>query len=132
MFDINTCQKINSKNIWQTRYFYLNNEFLIYKKDQSSSELKGVLDVSDMLKVKSASANGGLSTDLEIHWKSGAEPFILRCTDEKEVSKWSAAITARMQWKQAENEAISRLAEDSVSGALVPSALTRYIEYCQE
>ena len=79
-------KKINSSNIWQTRFFYLNNEFLIYKKDSAASDkdIKGVLDVTDMVHASPSAAH---ATDVEIALKTG-EPFILRCHDDAEVAKW--------------------------------------------
>lgn len=79
-------KKINSSNIWQTRYFYLNNEFLIYKKDSAAGDkdIKGALDVTDMLHARPGASH---PTDVEIVLKTG-EPFILRCHDDAEVSKW--------------------------------------------
>jgi hypothetical protein len=36
--------------VWQKRWFYLNNEFLIYKKDRkaASSDIKGAIDLSEV------------------------------------------------------------------------------------
>jgi hypothetical protein len=76
-------KKVNSSNVWQMRYFYINNEFLIYKKDSAAGDkdIKGALDVSDM------TAARPLGGDVEIALKAG-EPFVLRCADEQEATKW--------------------------------------------
>ena len=114
-------KKINSSNIWQTRYFYLNNEYLIYKKDSSATDkdIKGVLDVSDMV---TAQCSGG--TDIEIVQKAG-DPFLLRCSDESEVQKWITALNARIEWKRAQDEALLRLKTGGGDGdeVFVPAAL---------
>lgn len=36
--------------VWQKRFFYLNNEFLIYKKDKKNAakDLKGAIDISEV------------------------------------------------------------------------------------
>lgn len=36
--------------MWQKRWFYLNNEFLIYKKDKKtpSDDIKGAIDISQV------------------------------------------------------------------------------------
>lgn len=80
---------------------------------------------------RSASVSGGSVCDVEIvNSGSLGEPFVLRCNDEREVSRWIAAINERIQWKMKELNALSRLEESSLSGALLPSSLTADIPVC--
>lgn len=91
-------KKKNSHGVWQTRYFYLNNDFLIYKKDNNSTEIKGVVDIGDIASY--TSTNKG---DLVLQMKGG-EDFQLKCNDNKDVNKWINAIQARMDWVKHEKE----------------------------
>ena len=43
--------KQNNMGLWQQRFMYLNNEFLVYKESEKSEELKGAVDLSDALTV---------------------------------------------------------------------------------
>lgn len=38
----------SSKGFWQKRWFYLNNQFLIYKKDEQATESKGVMGLHEI------------------------------------------------------------------------------------
>jgi hypothetical protein len=105
-------KKINSKNIWQNRYFYLNNEFLIYKKDSQSSEIKGVLEIEDMALARRCDSGSNSNFDVELVMHAGrGDPFVLRCQDSTDASKWVAAVNARILWKRNEIEALNKLAE---------------------
>ena len=88
-----------------------------------------MLDVTDMRTARSASASGGPSTDVEILMHSG-DPFVLRCSEDREVSRWTAAINERIAWKMAEVAAIARLAESGTTGALLPSSLMADVPVC--
>lgn len=46
----------SSKGFWQKRWFYLNNQFLIYKKDEITVENKGVLSLHEISSI-STTAN---------------------------------------------------------------------------
>jgi hypothetical protein len=48
--------KQNKYGIWQERYIYLNNEFLIYKEAEKVEELKGAIDLT-LAKSLSVKAN---------------------------------------------------------------------------
>ncbi len=88
-----------------------------------------MLDVTDMRTARSAAVSGGPATDVEILMHVG-EPFVLRCSEEREVSRWVAAINERIAWKMAEVAAIARLAESSSAGALLPSSLMADAPVC--
>lgn len=45
--------------MWQKRFFYLNNEFLIYKKDKKATEIKGTVDIAEVDSVE-VSAKGDI------------------------------------------------------------------------
>jgi hypothetical protein len=57
--DVSNCTPFNgylsrksSKGFWQKRWFYLNNQFLIYKKDENATENKGVLSLHEISAIK--------------------------------------------------------------------------------
>lgn len=57
--DISNCPQFSgylsrksSKGFWQKRWFYLNNQFLIYKKDEVTPDVKGVLSLHEISFVK--------------------------------------------------------------------------------
>lgn len=87
-------QKKNSHNVWQKRYFYLNNDYLIYKKDSftPNSDLKGVIDIRDIATVTSLTKG-----DIDIKMKGG-ECISIKSNDWKESSKWVFGINQRIEW----------------------------------
>ena len=53
--DVSSCTPLSgvlsrksSKGIWQKRWFYLRNQFLVYKKDEFAKEIKGVLGLHEI------------------------------------------------------------------------------------
>jgi hypothetical protein len=95
-------QKKNSHNVWQKRFFYLNNDYLIYKKDESTpnTDLKGVIDVREIASVMSLTKG-----DISITMKGG-ESLLIKSTDWKESTKWINAINQRIEWIAHENTLI--------------------------
>lgn len=91
-------KKKNSHGVWQTRYFYLNNDFLIYKKDSRSTDIKGVVDVGDISSL-SSTPKGDLTVVM-----NGGEELNLKGNDGRDASRWVAAIQERMDWVQREKE----------------------------
>jgi hypothetical protein len=91
-------KKKNSHGVWQTRYFYLNNDFLIYKKDNRSTEIKGVVDAGDIASLAS-SPKGDITLTM-----TGGEELNLKGNDAREASRWVLAIQERMDWVQRERE----------------------------
>lgn len=91
-------KKKNSHGVWQTRYFYLNNDFLIYKKDNRSTEIKGVVDIGDI-----GSLTSSPKGDLNLVMKGGEE-LNLKGNDGRDASRWVLAIQERMDWVQREKE----------------------------
>ena len=98
--------KKNSHGRWQTRYFYLNNEFLIYKKDHSSTEIKGAVDVGDIAEF--AASNKGYLT---IHM-NGGEVLELKGADSREIGNWIAAMEERREWVLSERALLKRAAAE--------------------
>lgn len=95
-------RKKNSHGVWQKRYFYLNNEFLIYKKDNSATEIKGAVDVGNADTFE-ANSKGDLTI-----YMIGGEKLELKGTDTRDVGRWVAALEERKQWVLAERELIQR------------------------
>lgn len=83
----------------------MNNDFLIYKKDNRSTDIKGVVDVGDI-----ASLSSTPKGDLTI-FMTGNEEFNLKANDARDASRWVAAIQERMDWVQREKE----LAEEGMA-----------------
>lgn len=104
-------QKKNSHGVWQKRYFYFNNEFLVYKKESSSpaSDIKGVIDINGVATVNQ------VDKDIDITM-TGGEIFSIRGSDTKDAKKWLSLINERISWlneeKAIENQVKETLAQD--------------------
>ncbi len=106
--------KKNSHGVWQRRYFCLNNEFLIYKKDSGSgpADIKGVVDISD---ISTISLIGKSDVDIAT---TGGEIFSIRAADGKEANKWISALNHRLDWVKREaaieNKVMESMTHDPV------------------
>mmetsp|Transcript_2780 Transcript_2780/g.4185 ORF Transcript_2780/g.4185 Transcript_2780/m.4185 type:complete len:1583 (-) Transcript_2780:264-5012(-) len=109
--------KKNSHGYWQKRYFYFNNEFLIYKKDKGSSDIKGVIDLGELAKYNSC-GRGELSLVMK-----GGEVLDLKGSDEYEIAQWIAAIEERMQWVEKDLEIINASHELPGDPLIAPDTL---------
>jgi hypothetical protein len=76
----------------------LNNDFLIYKKDNRSTEIKGVVDVGDI-----GSLTSSQKGDLTLLMKGGEE-LNLKGNDARDTSRWVIALQERMDWVNREKE----------------------------
>jgi hypothetical protein len=89
----------------------LNNEFLIYKKDNSATEIKGAVDVGNV-DIFEASPKGDLTICMV-----GGEKLELKGSDSRDVGRWVAALEERKQWVLSERELIAAAAAEVAAAA---------------
>lgn len=108
-------KKKNSKGMWQKRYFYLNNDFLIYKGAADDPDIKGAVDLNNVTSITSA------GPDITIIINNG-DTFPLRGSDNGSVARWVAALQERIQWLSTERD----LAQKATGvGGQIAATLTR-------
>ena len=96
-------KKKNRNGIWQKRYFALNNDYLVYKKDANAGSIKGAFDLRDIISVQiTERGSGEESTVLEISLEGGGFP--LKCSSSIEADKWVTAIKERIDWTKTKAE----------------------------
>ena len=86
-------KKKNPWGIWQNRWFYLNNNYLIYKKEKDSREVKGVLDLKETVSI----AIVPNSSDI-LFTNKGDGIMLLRCDDSGIAKFWLDVLLKRMIW----------------------------------
>jgi hypothetical protein len=92
----------------------LNNDFLIYKKDNRSTDIKGVVDAGDIASL-SSSPKGDLTLVM-----TGGEELNLKGNDARDASRWVIAIQERMDWVQREKE-LAEVGKATITQATEPT-----------
>jgi hypothetical protein len=109
-------KKKNSHGIWQTRYFYLNNDFIIYKKDSgSSAEIKGVIDLGEM-RTMVVTPKGDITLVM-----NGGEELYLKGSDGRDAGRWKVAVDERMKWIENERQLIEAAKEAALENPVAPA-----------
>jgi len=94
-------KKCNSHGLWQKRYFYLNNDYLVYLKESTSKDIKGVFDLAEIVSLKKSSTAtrfmGSAKSSIELSTTNG-ETLELQCSNDAECDKWIQCIQERMVW----------------------------------
>ena len=91
-------KKKNSHGVWQKRYFALNNEYLVYRKDAGNAEIKGAFDLLEISDVKVTQyGSSGEDTIFEIYGTNGSSSQ-LRTSSAGEADKWVLYIKERIGW----------------------------------
>jgi len=91
-------KKKNSHGVWQKRFFALNNEYLVYRKDAGNAEIKGAFDLLEITGAKVTQyGSSGEDTFFEIYGTNGSASQ-LKAGSAGEADKWVAAIMERREW----------------------------------
>ena len=92
-------KKKNRGGIWQKRYFALNNDYLVYKKDSNAGTIKGAFDLQEVESVAVIErGSGDEATVIEICLNGGSFP--LKCSSSIEADKWVETIKERIEWSK--------------------------------
>ena len=83
--------KKNPHGIWQKRYFYLNNEYIVYKADSKATDMKGAIDVAELVSILPKGNVLTLKT-------TGDRDFVLQASSNDMCSAWCSAIDERKAW----------------------------------
>ncbi len=83
--------KKNPHGIWQKRYFYLNNEYIVYKADSNATDMKGAIDVAELVSILPKGNVLTLKT-------TGDRDFVLQASSNDVCTAWCSAIDERKAW----------------------------------
>ncbi|GMH61072.1 hypothetical protein TrLO_g14681 [Triparma laevis f. longispina] len=102
--------KKSSKGVYQRRFFYLNNAYLIYKQKESSKKLDAVIDLRNCVAAQLLDRHGemklellGVDDDVEVNANPNQSNgmsfhYFLKAKDNKDATKWVNNIKLRMQY----------------------------------
>ena len=86
-------KKRNPQGIWQRRWFALNNHYLVYFKDEGCKDLRGSIDLLELVDARVVGRFG----DIEIVTTAN-EIYPLKTAEPKQAAVWVQAIKARMDY----------------------------------
>ena len=97
--------KKSSKGVYQRRFFYVNNAYLIYKTKESSKKLDAVIDLRNCISAKLVDRHGEMTLELMgVDEEDGGEGdagsfyYFLKAKDNKVATKWVNNVKLRMQY----------------------------------
>ncbi|GMH82956.1 hypothetical protein TrVE_jg9788 [Triparma verrucosa] len=97
--------KKSSKGVYQRRFFYVNNAYLIYKTKESSKKLDAVIDLRNCISAKLVDRHGEMTLELMgVDEEDGGEGdagsfyYLLKAKDNKVATKWVNNVKLRMQY----------------------------------
>jgi len=90
--------KKSSNGRWQKRWFYVNNSYLCYKKDEGSDKIDATIDLRATTDIAVDDRFGNFSLKFAGDTNSGTATYMLRGKDNREASHWVNALKKRQEY----------------------------------